>query len=738
MIIGLRSICGNFDGGEMRLRGPQRISDWLRVAPVLATARLGRATRGSRRLVRIVSPSIWSFRRAGRLPLGPAVAFTVVLVAVAGTAAASVSLISTAHPIPGGGLNRDGVTTLCHDSLGFTCTGARYDGTASQENGNGWTSSMYWTFGSPGPNGTKHNCTTYAAYRLKQNGYAYPGWTDNANNWGAQAAAHHVAVDQTPGVGSIAQWTSGAGHVAYVEVVTSTYIETTSDSFSNPGQQLGTDHLRILRTSKYMPDDFLHFKDIPQSAPTQPANPRVTSTTGSTATLAWTDTSDNETAFVSQYRTGNGAWVAGPSVGANATSMTISGLATGTPYTFQVGAQNAVGTRWSTYFYGSTVSLPAEPTNARVVSTTSSSAALAWTDRSNNESGFVSQYKIGNGSWVAGPSVGANSTSMTVSGLAAGTTYTFQVGAQNSAGTHWSAYFTGATPQVLPAQPTNPRVTSTTPSSAALTWTDASNNETGFVSQYKIGNGSWVGGPSVGANATSMTIGGLRSGTSYTFQVGARNSAGTHWSVYFYGTTGSLTLPAQPANPRVTSTSSTSAALTWTDASNNEDSFVSQYKIGNGSWAAGPSAGADATSMTVGGLRPGTSYTFQVGAKNSVGTHWSVYFYGTTPSGGGGGPVFTVMNTNSPPPDGVWFRNSPHTNDTDRVTGHGVYMNERVQLTCYAWGDAVGPANNQLWYLVTNLTRPTNAGRPNTGYLNAHYINDGKLANQIDAGVPPC
>ena len=102
------------------------------------------------------------------------------------------------------------------------------------------------------------------------------------------------------------------------------------------------------------------------------------------------------------------------------------------------------------------------------------------------------------------------------------------------------------------------------------------------------------------------------------------------------------------------------------------------------------------------------------------------------------GPIFTVMNTSETLPDGVWFRNSPHTSDTDRVTGHGVYKNERVQLHCYAFGDSVGRYNDKLWYRVTNVTRPTINGRPNTGFLNAHYINDGKLANQVDAGVPAC
>ena len=99
-------------------------------------------------------------------------------------------------------------------------------------------------------------------------------------------------------------------------------------------------------------------------------------------------------------------------------------------------------------------------------------------------------------------------------------------------------------------------------------------------------------------------------------------------------------------------------------------------------------------------------------------------------------PVFTVMNTSETLPDGIWFRNSPHTSDTSRVTGLGVYQNERVQLRCYAYGDAVGPYNDTLWYSVTNVSRPTNGGAPNQGFLNAHYIDDGQRANAVDAGVP--
>ncbi len=479
---------------------------------------------------------------------------------------------------------------------------------------------------------TGHNCTNYVAYRISTNNPALvfgPTIGNSAKDWGDYFTTHGYPPDSNPTVGAIAWYkafeggVTKYGHVAYVEKVNADGSIVVSEDNSG-----GNFDWRTVTRTKSWPSGFIHLADRPAALPSQPSGPRVTSTSGSTATLSWGDASNNETDFVSQYRIGTGGWVAGPTVAANSTSMTISGLASGTSYTFQVGARNAAGTRWSAYFYGTTVSLPAEPTSPRVTSTSGSTATLSWGDASNNETDFVSQYRIGTGAWVAGPTVAANSTSMTISGLASGTSYTFQVGARNAAGTRWSAYFSGMTPQVLPAEPTNPRVESTGGSWATVAWGDASNNETDFVSQYRIGTGGWVAGPTVAANSTSMTISGLASGTSHTFQVGARNAAGTRWSAYFYGTT--VSLPAEPTSPRVTSTSGSTATLSWGDASNNETDFVSQYRIGTGAWVAGPTVAANSTSMTISGLASGTSYTFQVGARNAAGTRWSAYFSGMT------------------------------------------------------------------------------------------------------------
>ncbi len=136
----------------------------------------------------------------------------------------------------------------------------------------------------------------------------------------------------------------------------------------------------------------------------------------------------------------------------------------------------------------------------------------------------------------------------------------------------------------------------------------------------------------------------------------------------------------------------------------------------------------------------GTYHTTLTDTATGRGTGPVAFMIGSDPGSGAVQPRFPVMNTSEQPPDGVWFRNSPQTADTDRVTGNGVYAGDTVQLRCYGWGDQVGPYQDTLWYVVSDLTRPTvpGTGAANTGWLNAHYIDDKQNANVIDVGVPPC
>ena len=147
--------------------------------------------------------------------------------------------------------------------------------------GNSYGGASGTQFASQSPNGDWHNCTLYAAYRLAQNGYTAPYNFENADHWAGDAPSG-VAVNQTPAVGSIAQWnadgTSGGvvGHVAYVESVGTDYIDISEDNYVPTsasvfpgGYSAG---YQIDSGSPDYPDNFIHYDDEVSALPVTGSN----------------------------------------------------------------------------------------------------------------------------------------------------------------------------------------------------------------------------------------------------------------------------------------------------------------------------------------------------------------------------------------------------------------------------------------------------------------------------------
>lgn len=86
----------------------------------------------------------------------------------------------------------------------------------------------------------------------------------------------------------------------------------------------------------------------PTQVPSAPANPRRVAVAMRRITLAWDDTSGDESSFQWRYAVaGASTWVTG-STGANVTTATLTGLRSGTTYTVAVRACNAAGcSAWS-------------------------------------------------------------------------------------------------------------------------------------------------------------------------------------------------------------------------------------------------------------------------------------------------------------------------------------------------------------------------------------------------------
>lgn len=118
----------------------------------------------------------------------------------------------------------------------------------------GYTGNSVW--GSFGPG---HNCVSYAAYRLSRNGATQP-WSSpigNAFEWDEKASAAGIRVDKIPTVGSIAQWDTNSGHVAYVESATDGSITVSEDSFSGYSSRRQLDR----NGAAFREADFIHIKD---------------------------------------------------------------------------------------------------------------------------------------------------------------------------------------------------------------------------------------------------------------------------------------------------------------------------------------------------------------------------------------------------------------------------------------------------------------------------------------------
>ena len=168
--------------------------------------------------------------------------------------------------------------------------------------------------------------------------------------------------------------------------------------------------------------------------PSQPTG-LTTGTVGQTsAQLRWTASTDNVGV------TGYGIYVGGTLAGTvTGTSVTVSGLQCGKSYPMGVDAVDAAGNRSAITTItvstaacssgGTDTAAPTAPTGITVTSTSRTSVGLRWNASTDNVG--VTGYRIWRGSTLLGT---ITSTSVTITGLACGTTYQFGIEARDAAG----------------------------------------------------------------------------------------------------------------------------------------------------------------------------------------------------------------------------------------------------------------------------------------------------------------
>lgn len=166
-----------------------------------------------------------------------------------------------------------------------------------------------------------------------------------------------------------------------------------------------------------------------------------------------------------------------------------------------------------------------------------------------------------------------------------------------------------------------------------------------------IGTGA-CGGGTCSLNTTS--IGSLDNGVAVTFTVSARNAAYTALSTWNTSEPASG-VPAGPplavAAPLATALSDTIVQLDWSGSFADNGRPITDYSaaVFSGAPPACSASGGTATSMSFGGLQPGTEYRFIVFAVNSQGCTASAEVVARTPP-----PVVTALTTSLVESDGRW------------------------------------------------------------------------------------
>jgi len=394
---------------------------------------------------------------------------------------------------------------------------------------------------------------------------------------------------------------------------------------------------------------------IPRTVPDAPTG--ITGTAGDAqVSLTWSAPSSNGgsaiTDYVVQYSSDNGTtWVTFNDSVSTTASTVVNGLTNGTAYRFRVAAVSGAGQ--GTYNTGSAALTPSETLAPNVTGLTStvvsaSQINLSWTSGGSNTNQFQIAYKTGataptncSSDTVILASVQGSATTAAITGLTAGTQYSFRVCATNLSG----ALNTGATRlsvNTLAPEPSGLSAVGASSSSMALSWTSGGTGTNQFKIAYQTGasapancsSGTQVAPATVGSG-TSYTVTGLTAGTQYSFRLCSTNTSGDLSA----GITASgYPLAPNPASLTGLGASGTTISLNWSSGG----AGTNQYQISYQSGATAPAsctAGTvitaatqgSTTSATITGLTQGTQYSFRVcstnlgGELNTGGTILAIY-----------------------------------------------------------------------------------------------------------------
>ena len=274
---------------------------------------------------------------------------------------------------------------------------------------------------------------------------------------------------------------------------------------------------------------------VPAAVPTQPIILGVSSGTGQ-ATVSWAAPLYNGNSSITGYTIRSNPANITVNAGPSDTSGNITGLVSGTTYTFTVVARNDMGNSLPSV-PSTAITMAGVPNPPETLAGTRASkyVRLSWNPPSVASGGPITSYNIYATNLTSGPDtpspIVSYSTSAIFPGLINGDVYRFSVTAVNGSGESAASGTVDLTPLGIPDAPT---ITSVTPGnqSVTLTWAVPSSNGGSPITSYSIVSVYTINPTTVrvinpSATSISQTINGLSNGVSYVFYVVARNAIGT-------------------------------------------------------------------------------------------------------------------------------------------------------------------------------------------------------------------
>jgi chitodextrinase len=256
---------------------------------------------------------------------------------------------------------------------------------------------------------------------------------------------------------------------------------------------------------------------------------------------------------------------------------------------------------------------PTMPAALTATAVSSSRITLAWQPATDPETGVTGYVVYRDGVDVGHPTT----TAFTDTGLAAVTAYAYEVSALNGDGLEGprSAAATATTLDgTPPSAPPTLEATPVSTTSIALTWSPATDAESG-IQHYNVYRDGALAGT---ATTTTFTDAGLAPNTAYTYTVTAVNGAGLEGPAGPPATAVTLsdqTPPDAPSGLTALATSTTQIALQWNAVSDPESGIRTYRLYRDGALI----DSATATSFADTGRTPGTAYTYEVSAVNGAG-----------------------------------------------------------------------------------------------------------------------